>query len=1014
VCQQAITIKKIKEPLIYINLGTALDELGKKEESIKAYDEGIKIFPMDHLLYYNKAITFQRWEKYQEAVENYQKTLWLNPNHRNSHLRLGYLCADEGKYTQAILSLTTCIMLAPTDSSSLDILNFLNKYLSQKNTLNPKKILLSTGDDFAGLDMIISNRLALNSKYQLKHKLDFPVVRQVQIFLENLSYNPNDNGFWMQFYVPLFVEIMKTDHYETFIYNLFLSSPNEAVTKAVSKNIPKIKNFIQWGSDYWNKSHPFMVLSNNLPVKNYSKGVPAGQIWRTGNHIEAIGNKDETNKNNGIWEYYDTNGNIISKGNYQNGLRQGVWTFYHPNGQKSGEVKFINNEPDGIYAEYNQLGQLIKQTSYRDSVQNGKEISFYPSGDTLSITNYKKGHQDGLYLTFFPIRTKEFAIPYSQDNISGTAHKYFDNEVPEIEVEFKNGEKNGLYKEYYKNRKLYNTESYIAGKVDGPVKYYYANGMIKIEAIAKNGNYINNYKVFYRNGKLMDNYIYDDKGKLNGTYKHYDNDGLPYYEIDYINDNPLAVRYFDKKGNVIFENKKNKNTLAYKGFYPNGRLESEGKYENGNKQGKWKFYEINGILAREENYKDGILNGPYLYYFKNGKTDRGYQYAKGKLNGPYIEYYGNEALYAKGYYIDGHWAGEWEIYQPDGTITSREYYVSGEKHGWQEFFSIDGKLNQETLMDKGKWIKDVLYDSLSNCTETIELNSGTGSYISHYPNRQPLSKNEYINGVHHGKINKFTPLGSLEFEGEYFNDDPHGHWKWYDADKLLSEEGFYFYGSTDSIWKEYYPNKQLKSVRNYIDGEQTGNDLEYYENGNKKQTGHYQDNERHGAFEYYNEQGELMYVLYFYHDDVLGYSYNKAGKLADTLYLNKGNGDVVAYYNNGNKSMECQYRDGWLQGKKINWYPDGHIYSETMFLNGSRHGATKIYYPDGTLKAKEDYFWGRLNGVCNYFYPNGKTSKSLSYRMDKLHGISRYYNQEGKLLKERYCYNGNIYNEPTY
>ena len=998
VCRNALGNKIVSDALIYSNLGTALDETGKSEESLKVYDAGIKIFPMNFLLYYNKAITLQRMGRYQDAVEYYQKTLWANPNHRNSHLRLGYLCADEGKYTQAMLSLMTCIMLSPSDSSSLEILSFLNKFLAQKNTLTPKKIILSEGDDFAGLDMIISNHLALNQKYKLKGKLDFPIVRQIQILLENLSYNSNDKGFWMQFYVPTFTEIMKTERFEPFLNCVLLSSTNAAISKVVSKNVSKIKGFIEWGSEFWNNSHPYIVLGNFGQKEKFN-------AVRIDNKIRAIGNFDKANKNTGLWLYYDINGNLVSKGNFSNGLRQGPWALYHSNGEKSGEINFVKDKPEGSFAEYNLNGDVIKKTFYKDSIPS-KEVTFFASGDTISITNYINGKQEGLYRSFYPVRTKEYEIPYLQDKISGTARKYFDNGVNELEAEFKDDQRNGSFREYYKNKVLYNKESYLDGKLEGPVKYYYSNGALKIEAMAHAGKTIKEYKTYYRNGKLMEIYTYDDFGKLNGTYKHYDIDGKLHYEIDYTNDNPVAVRYYNKKNTIIFESKKNKNTLVYKGFYANGRPESEGVYKDGNKQGKWIYYDIYGIVNHEENYTDGVLNGPYRYFFQNGKIDRSFVYLNGKMNGPYLEYYANDSLYARGYYLNGRWAGKWESYQPNGTLIFKEYYVEGEKHGWQEIFDITGKLSQETQMENGKWVKDILYDSLDKVIDTITLKGATGNYASHYSNQQTCLKSDYVNGQLHGKCALYFSSGSLEYEGEYFNNNTNGLWKWYDADNKLATEGFYFYGSQDSTWTEYYPNKQIKSIRKYVDGEQSGPFTEFYENGSKKQKGQYRDNEKYGTFEYFAESGDLMYDLYYYHNDVIGCSYLKAGKLVDTIYLDKGNSNMVTFYNNGQKSMESQYIMGWLQGKKTTWYPNGTLCYETTFLNGSINGTAKLYYADGTLKADENYFWGRLNGECRYFYPSGKVSKLLLYNMDKLHGISQYFKQDGTLLKTKHYYNG--------
>src|SRR5688572_22249162 len=42
---------------VYVSYGTCLDLLGKPEEALNIYNEGIKAYPDEALLYFNKAIT---------------------------------------------------------------------------------------------------------------------------------------------------------------------------------------------------------------------------------------------------------------------------------------------------------------------------------------------------------------------------------------------------------------------------------------------------------------------------------------------------------------------------------------------------------------------------------------------------------------------------------------------------------------------------------------------------------------------------------------------------------------------------------------------------------------------------------------------------------------------------------------------------------------------------------------------------------------------------------------------
>ena len=46
--------------------------------------------------------------------------------------------------------------------------------------------------------------------------------------------------------------------------------------------------------------------------------------------------------------------------------------------------------------------------------------------------------------------------------------------------------------------------------------------------------------------------------------------------------------------------------VVIKNYYENSKLEYVGKFEYGEKVGKWKYYHSNGVLFKEQNFKDGI------------------------------------------------------------------------------------------------------------------------------------------------------------------------------------------------------------------------------------------------------------------------------------------------------------------------------------------------------------------------------------------------------------------------
>ena len=62
----------------------------------------------------------------------------------------------------------------------------------------------------------------------------------------------------------------------------------------------------------------------------------------------------------------------------------------------------------------------------------------------------------------------------------------------------------------------------------------------------------------------------------------------------------------------------NCNYGEWKYYHPNGKLWSEGKYENGTRIGKSVTYYENGNIRIKGTYKDGKPYGKWYFYDENG------------------------------------------------------------------------------------------------------------------------------------------------------------------------------------------------------------------------------------------------------------------------------------------------------------------------------------------------------------------------------------------------------------
>lgn len=81
---------------LLINKGLAYLYLEKHDKALDIYDEALKQYPNNYLLWYNKGFVLEKKGKTKEAVEAYKKTITFNPIYAKPHLQLGNICYKQG------------------------------------------------------------------------------------------------------------------------------------------------------------------------------------------------------------------------------------------------------------------------------------------------------------------------------------------------------------------------------------------------------------------------------------------------------------------------------------------------------------------------------------------------------------------------------------------------------------------------------------------------------------------------------------------------------------------------------------------------------------------------------------------------------------------------------------------------------------------------------------------------------------------------------------------------------
>jgi Tfp pilus assembly protein PilF len=258
-----------KTGAVYANYGNALDDMGKADEAIEQFTEGISKFPDSHLLYFNRGLAYMRLKKYKEAREDYVHTLAINPLHPSSNYYLAQLLQNENRIP-AMLAFVTFIAIEPQSDRTAKAAQAINQimYSNIKKDGNNTTISISSDlfdqqknknleDNFSEVDMVFSILATTDDSKDLEKiantaadKFDF----KLQMLINALGNSKKEKkGFLWEHYVPFFIEMKDKDQTAVLSHLVCMSTDNDA--KAwIENNNDKVKAFYSWLKAYeWKK-----------------------------------------------------------------------------------------------------------------------------------------------------------------------------------------------------------------------------------------------------------------------------------------------------------------------------------------------------------------------------------------------------------------------------------------------------------------------------------------------------------------------------------------------------------------------------------------------------------------------------------------------------------------------------------------------------------------------------------------------------------------------------------------
>lgn len=594
-------------------------------------------------------------------------------------------------------------------------------------------------------------------------------------------------------------------------------------------------------------------------------------------------------------------------------------------------------------------------------------------------------------------------------------------------------------------------------------RWFYNNGTIEAVGVQDNIKKIQKGRWLYFSdqGQLTAEGDYDDKGKKNGVWNYYYEDGLLHRMITF------------KDGVANGE---------YKIYYSNGQIRERGSYENDKLEGECLGYYAGGAPKFKSIYKKDLRNGLETNYYETGFPKNDAEYIEGKVEGKVRLYHENgkvkeERVYHnglmeganKGYYANGKLEyegmvqadkaiGEWKWYYENGQISKVGSFKNGKETGnWIEYWD-NGKKNSEYVCSNGDI--DGPYKLFDYYSERAYLdaeykNGKIKKYKFIAPDGKTLSEGEEKKGTLKWEAYSFN--GEKDADGEFVDGKKNGLWIEYDLTGAKTSEGTYKAGKLDGIYKEYYPWGALASERMFKNNDEFGYFRYYHENGKIRKDGYIKDGNIAGEFNIYHVNGNLSSVGYYnngaqrgciayydifgrktnedcYENDLLTqhYVFDTTGTNYEKVTLNKGNGELLAHFPGGKLHKKLMYKYGLKDGTITWYYPDGSIETEANYKVGFQNGPSKEFYTngkrfvesnfvddeldgeyflydvEGKLTNKSNYVNGKREGKRQWFYSSGKVSREGSYKNGQCEGEFIYYAEDGTIqLKLNYQF-GNV------
>ena len=719
-------------------------------------------------------------------------------------------------------------------------------------------------------------------------------------------------------------------------------------------------------SEYADLHYPNGQLIEKI---SYKEGLKDGKFTGYYENGEVKYKKRYTaDQPDGKWEYYTTAGKKNAVQIYVEGKRNEEWYRI----DKKGDTYYQYWDQDSLVSEYADLhysnGQLIEKISYKEGLKDGKFTGYYPSGKveyvkryeedkpmgkwkfvredgtTKKIEIYETGEKNDEWITY----EKNGDVYYQFWDMDSLVSEYADLHYPNgqlIEkISYKDGRKNGKFTGYYENGQTKHIRTYKDDKLDGKFADYTESGQILRKQGYMNGLLDGPSKEWYLNGEVKVKTAYKD-GKLDGGFMSYDSLGRKVTKGEY----EMGLKAGD-----------------WLTWYPSGKKKERSSYFSGKANGPYTLWDEIGRIIKEGEYSDDLKHGVWITFDPDLDRQESYEYydmgiAKLKY---FYKYYDNGNVMEEPAFTEYYRDGEWRQLFDNERLQYLTTYSLGKKYGLYEEWTI-----KKDLVQRGYYENDLL-----SALWTYVRNDSVIKY-------EVYDADSIIDGFIYEYYDNDKKKADAVFLENGKRDQK---WYTYFEEGQDSTISVYDAGEKTGTWYVYYDSTfEAVTETNYENNLKHGDHREWYIDERKKVEGYYEEGKKHLLWAFWDERGYQRFeewrmgVLY----DTFEYEYYENGQLKEEpSYKNRmKHGKWFRYFPDGEISGVREFSKGLRVGEWVDYYRKDEIAFKGLYNNDKKDGPWIWYYMNrgalgeqGNVMSEVDFRNGELISEKCYTREDGE------------------------------------------